>query len=190
MKKAAAIILLCASILPLCACGNTVEYIEIPHEVEKIVTVEVPVEVEKIVEVPVEVQHTTVTQVPKVYTREELIRLSGIEIPEGFIGNYENGMTVYLFAKDNFSYLRSAPADDRSNAIGRIYYYFETQQDKTDPEHILSCRITVGHSAVSFGTYGNFSLILWNGRYGWVKNTAVSYSPTTTGTKYTVEIKN
>ena len=219
MKKTAALILAAALALALCACGQqgtqetpqetekivTVEVpvevekiVEVPVEVEKIVEVpvevekivEVPVEVEKIVEVPVEVKVTDTVEVPRTYTARERIEMMGVEIPDDFAGDYENGTVIYLFARNSYSVLRSSPDNtDDSNAIAYIRYYFETELDKSDPTAWVSHRVAVGQSAVSYGTYGDYSLVLWNGRYGWIKNSGISLTQVITGGQYTETIR-
>jgi len=160
--------------------------VEVPVEVEKIV--EVPVEVEKIVEVPVEHVTTVYEGTPVTYTRREIIEMNGVEIPDGFNGDLENGTPVNLFARNTFSLLRSTPEDISTNITGYIYYYFETSRDTSSPDHIISHRVTVTQKAVSYGEYNGFMLVLWNGRFGWIKNNALSSSVVGNGNSYTVEI--
>jgi len=130
------------------------------------------------------------------YTRRQLIEMSGITIPADFAGNYDNPTTVTLYYFNTYSILRSSPEDGSKNNLLNIYYYFETdrqiiRQLSTDgsevEKHQISYRVTVPQTAHSFGSYKGFSLILWNGCYGWIKNTGIYTDSVAKGREYTID---
>ncbi len=133
---------------------------------------------------------------PQAYTRKQIIELSGITIPDDFAGNYDYGTNVTLYFYNTYSILRTSPKDSTSNNICNIYYYFETdrqikQQLSADGKevetHELSYRATVPQTAISYGSYQGFSLILWNGCYGWVKNTGIYNGAVDRGREYVID---